>query len=265
MKLSRLTTSFCTTCYREIPATISIDHAGVWMKKNCPSHGETRAMVERDPLFYTYVMGLQSPSIYNGYFLDVTRRCNLRCEYCFYNLEQADPLGEYSIESLLAEARTNAHNAPIILTGGEPTLRPDIADVIKHISTVGPVELLSNGTKLAEPEFFNEIMPLITSNEGIATLNLSIHTKETSKWKEVIELARSNGIKIESALIVVDSRESFESAVQICRESCDVVTCFRIKGATSLWNETKPKEDSRIFISDMVKWLEEKSPTQIVT
>ena len=220
-------------------------------------------MLERDPVFYTWVKGMRSPSIYGGYFVDVTRRCNLRCDYCFYPLVKQDPEGLFSIGNIVDECAANRHMAPFILTGGEPTIRPDIIELIREVSKVGPVELLTNGVKLADEEFFEKVMPLITHRnqrgELVANLNLSIHDDQTDKWRDVVALCRKHSIRIESALIVIDSEERFGEAMKIAKEISDVVVAYRIKAASVLWNEQKPGKSSdgkKIFVSDMVSWLE---------
>jgi organic radical activating enzyme len=254
MKLQRQTVSFCNVCYKEIPATISVEYAGAVMRKRCSVHGDQFGLCERDPVFYTYILGLQSPSIYSGYFIDVTRRCNLRCEYCFYPLATKDPDGEFALDRILEDCLVNRHRAPFIFTGGEPTLHPEIEKLISETSKIGPVELLTNGVRLADPEFYDSVMPHIVNDKGEASLNLSIHGKETEKWRDVVSSCRRDKIKIESALIVIDSEASFTAAIALAKELSDVVMTFRIKAATKLWNEKKPKE--KIFVSDMWHWLE---------
>lgn len=253
MNATSHTVSLCPTCYAEIPARIEVGRNGVRMFKTCPQHGEIVSMVERDPVFYQWVRGMNSPSIYEGYFMDVTRTCNLRCDPCYYHLEKADPVGEYSIPALVSEARVNALRAPFILTGGEPTMREDLPEVIVELSKVGPVELLSNGVRLAKDECFNEIMPLITRADGIANLNLSLHTKETDAWQAVVARCRSERIKIESALIVINSEDEFLSALKLAKELGDTVCNFRIKAASKIWAEQKP---DKLFTSDLWNWLE---------
>ena len=85
------TISFCPTCYAEVSASVTVGREGVTMNKSCPHHGQFTSMVERDPLFYQVIRGLRAPSIYDGYFVDVTRKCNLRCTHCYYKLETTDP------------------------------------------------------------------------------------------------------------------------------------------------------------------------------
>lgn len=261
MIFKRSTASLCNHCYKEIPAVVEVHrHSEVLLRKTCSEHGAQVGVLERDPVFYTFVSGLRSPSIYNGYFIDVTRRCNLRCEFCYYALEKSDPVGLYSVEAILDECRINAHRGPVIFTGGEPTLHPELPELLSEARKFVGVELLSNGVRLSEPDYFNEVMPLImqdVNGQKVANLNLSIHRKESDHWQEVIELSRSSGLKIESALIVVDSSESFAEAIEIAQGLSDVVLSFRIKAASRIWDEQKPGSGvDKIFVSDMLDWLE---------
>src|SRR5262245_16079193 len=149
MNLTRKTMSLCSTCYKEVPATITVERDGVFINKTCSEHGDQLGMLERDPVFYTWVQGLAAPSIYNGYFVDVTRKCNLRCSYCYYDLKKEDPAGVYTVERIVNDCAANAHLAPFIFTGGEPTLHPHLPAILREAKRHGPVELLTNGTRLA--------------------------------------------------------------------------------------------------------------------
>ncbi len=257
MKLLRATTSLCNLCYKEIPATVEIREDGVFLHKACSVHGVVQdAMLERDPIFYTYVMALNSKTIYEGYFVDVTRMCNLRCTWCYYHLEKTDPEGPYSIQAIVDECRVNAHRAPFILTGGEPTLREDLPELIREVSKLGEVEMITNGVKLSDPKLLRQIAPLLTHRAGASMIHLSIHP-QTDKWRQVIAWCRSDGIKIGSILAVVDSEESFNRAVEMAIEFADVCVGFRIKAASRIWNEQKPGSGAdKVFVSDMLGWLE---------
>lgn len=78
----------------------------------------------------------------------VTRRCNARCAHCFY----AGNLNDGSSELTLAEYEQIARKAGpisnVLLSGGEPTLRGDLADIIEifyRICGVRHVGLPTNG------------------------------------------------------------------------------------------------------------------------
>lgn len=253
MQLQLPTSSFCNNCYRVIPAVVRVGGTVV-IEKHCPEHGKQLALLERDPVFYTYIKGLKSNTIYNGYFVDVTRVCNLRCTYCYYHLETKDPEGEYTIDSIVNECAAHAHLVPFVLTGGECTTRNDLPELIAAVSEVGPVEIITNGVRLAKAELFDAIIPLLT-RKGMAMVHLSIHKDETDKWRDVIALARARKVKLASILIVVDSKESFKDALAFVDEFKDVACGFRIKAASKIWSEQKPED--KIFVSDMLRWMEE--------
>jgi organic radical activating enzyme len=263
MKIHRPTISLCPTCYKEIPAAIQVSSAGVIMRKTCDVHGKFESMLERDPLFYSWVSGLKSPSIYGGYFVDVTRVCQLRCNPCYFPLEKKDPAGHFLVSEIVNDCRVNAHLAPFILTGGEPTMHAELPKLLAELSKFGGVELLSNGVKLADKDYFNEIAPLITNQDGSINLNLSIHS-ETDKWADVIEYCREDGVAIESCLLVVKDKESFLSAIEFVKNHRDCVRSFRIKAETAIWNQKEINGD-KVFVSDMLEWLNEIGPVRFVT
>ena len=261
MKLQKQTLSYCPTCYAEIPAKVKVLQEGVFLEKQCPTHGSFESMIERDSNFYLYANSLPNPGIYGGYFVDVTRRCNLRCQYCYHPKSDTEPADEFSIARIVADCKAQAAlpgRLPIILTGGEPTLRPDIVELVNEVSRIGPVQVLTNGVRLAQDDdLFNRLMPALTRQTqigNVANLNLSIHHKETDKWRDVVFDCNRKAVCLESALIVIDSEQSFLDAIAIAREVSSAALGVRLKAATRSWNEQKP--NNRIYVSDMMNWLE---------
>jgi MoaA/NifB/PqqE/SkfB family radical SAM enzyme len=75
--------------------------------------------------------------------LEVTRRCNLACLHCFVPNEPRDP----ALPRLLGLLRALAEfgGRKVILTGGEPLLRPDLEEIIRTAAGAGMgVDLNSN-------------------------------------------------------------------------------------------------------------------------
>ncbi len=171
MKLLRSTRSVCPVCLRNLSAALEQDAAGrVFMKKCCPDHGEFRTLIWRGlrdfdawrghvpPL--TQEEGTNCPGNCGAcgahpqgsccVLLEVTRRCNLHCRFCF--AEGGAP------EPTLAELKAAAdailtHGRPLIqLSGGEPTLRDDLPALVRYIRAQGGrwVQLNTNGLRLAE-------------------------------------------------------------------------------------------------------------------
>ncbi|SOZ61682.1 nitrite reductase heme d1 biosynthesis protein [Cupriavidus taiwanensis] len=82
---------------------------------------------------------------------NLIRRCNLNCRHCYATSADTDFKGELdTAEALnvlgqLREARVPA----LILSGGEPLLRPDLYEIARHARALGfHLSLSSNGTLL---------------------------------------------------------------------------------------------------------------------
>jgi organic radical activating enzyme len=75
----------------------------------------------------------------------VTDRCNARCGHCFYRYaidagDGTDSLGLAEIERVISSLREPLHS--LVLTGGEPFLRHDLADICNLFCAHRPPELV---------------------------------------------------------------------------------------------------------------------------
>lgn len=84
--------------------------------------------------------------------LQLLDACNLKCSHC-YNADAAASLGPSTAEvksrldAIFAFARRNGFEPDIHLSGGEPTLRKDLVEIVEHvISSEGDGLLFTNGT-----------------------------------------------------------------------------------------------------------------------
>ncbi len=82
---------------------------------------------------------------------NLTSRCNLRCKHCYIDASQPMP-GELSTAEALRVldeiAEVNAETI-LILTGGEPLMRPDLNNLVAHASNLGMMVVLgTNATAL---------------------------------------------------------------------------------------------------------------------
>ena len=83
-----------------------------------------------------------------------TNRCDLRCWYCFFYEEKAGFVYEPTLKEIEDEIRIasniNGYTPPIQITGGEPTLRDDIKDIIRISRELGSphVQLNTNSVSL---------------------------------------------------------------------------------------------------------------------
>ncbi|MDH5537412.1 MAG: radical SAM protein, partial [Betaproteobacteria bacterium] len=84
---------------------------------------------------------------------NLIRRCNLTCRHCYSISADTDFPGELStLEVFRAMDDLKAFGVPVlILSGGEPLLRPDIYDIAARAKAMGfYTGLSSNGTLIDE-------------------------------------------------------------------------------------------------------------------
>ncbi len=169
----RETRSVCPICLANVPARLEKQPDGsVFLEKNCPQHGAFRTIVWRGRLpFARWIAGARPMEGVEGQncpgscglcpehiresccvLLEVTRRCNLHCRFCF-----ADAGGDNGpeTEELLTAIRDIAARCgrPMLqLSGGEPTLRDDLPVLIRAAKDAGIpyVQVNTNGIRLAE-------------------------------------------------------------------------------------------------------------------
>jgi GTP 3',8-cyclase len=116
--------------------------------------------------------------------VSLTDKCNLRCVYCMAEdmvfrpnpeLMQDDEL--ITLVHLFAELGFDKFR----LTGGEPTIRPNVVDIVREIAQTPGVDSLSmttNGVllgKLAQP----------LADAGLQRVNISIDTLDPAKFKRI--------------------------------------------------------------------------------
>ncbi|CAG8654929.1 3709_t:CDS:2, partial [Paraglomus occultum] len=117
--------------------------------------------------------------------ISVTERCNLRCTYCMpaegIDLTPSDKL--LSSDEIIRIARLFVSQGvtKIRLTGGEPTIRKDIVDLVGELNKLKPlglqtIAMTSNGIALPKK------LPQLVEN-GLNLLNISLDTLDPLKFE----------------------------------------------------------------------------------
>ena len=94
--------------------------------------------------------------------------CNLACDYCcVVSGPRADPrrLPADRIRSLVDQADAAGLDR-VFLTGGEPTLRPDLPGLIEYVTDRLPLTLLTNAMLLRGPRW-DRLRPLVESGRPV--------------------------------------------------------------------------------------------------
>src|SRR3972149_1116494 len=87
---------------------------------------------------------------------NVTRRCNLRCAHCYLDADflegrRADEQSTEDCFRIIDQIREANPNPFLILTGGEPLLRPDVFEIAAYASDRGAYVVVgTNGIALTE-------------------------------------------------------------------------------------------------------------------
>jgi len=154
--LKEHTRSICPNCFREIPARIYEENGMAYMSKTCREDGNFIFLLEKDAWLYEKLMNKNdlAQSKFSKTMIAVTHACNLNCPIC-YLPDKNQP--DMSLEAI-KKAIVSSDVSSIRLSGGEPTLRKDLAEIIKFICEQGkrPV-IVTNGIKLADRNYVMEL------------------------------------------------------------------------------------------------------------
>lgn len=103
-------------------------------------------------------------------YIQVTRECNQRCRFCSNPPSgHAASIGELTaqVDDLVARGCEG-----IILTGGEPTLFPELPSLVRHVASRGlPPRVITNGQELADGPLLDELLAA-----GLRHVHVSIYS-----------------------------------------------------------------------------------------
>ena len=176
--LLRETRSVCPVCLRNLPARLMRQDDGrIVLEKTCPAHGTTRATVWQGRMDFEDWCAAAAPlapgeglacpencglcgehaSASCCVLLEVTRRCDLRCRFCFADGGAAgeDP-PRAALEDAIRDIAARCGRPLLQLSGGEPTLRDDLPELVRCARDAGCayVQVNTNGLRLArEPDY----------------------------------------------------------------------------------------------------------------
>jgi uncharacterized radical SAM superfamily Fe-S cluster-containing enzyme len=174
------TESLCPVCLSRIPAQRVVEGKNVYLEKDCPEHGNFKALIWRNAELYRnwsqysqqavgpeksltdialgcpYDCGL-CPSHEADTcttVMEVTHNCNLSCPICFASGNE-DPHFEPDIHAIQVMYQTIIEAGgpyPVQLSGGEPTIRDDLPAIIALGKKLGfyHIQINTNGVRIAQ-------------------------------------------------------------------------------------------------------------------
>lgn len=225
------TKSVCPVCLKTTDAYKILGEDGcIYLEKSCPDHGFFRTLIwEGDQASYQawnqvpagkitpvgaspsqkecpYDCGLCEEHERDGccVLLELTNRCNLCCPVCFASAGEQSPK-DLSLEEISAQYdMLMEHGGPfnIQLSGGEPTMRDDLPEIIALGLQKGFsfFQLNTNGIRIAEEDGYAELL----AKSGVSCVFLQFDGLED----EIYRILRGRPLK-----------ELKLKAVERCREA----------------------------------------------
>ena len=177
--------------------------------------------------------------------VEVTNRCNMACPICYSDADKSSedvPIGkirEY-LERLLKLTETPI---PIQVSGGEPSLRNDLPEIIGLAKRIGyrNIELITNGIRISkEPDFLNTLKAkgltaVYLQFDGLrkeTTLRIRGRDMSTVRHKAVSRI-RDAGLCCTLAVVVTKGVNEGEigEVVKYGVENIDVVRAINFQSA----------------------------------
>jgi uncharacterized radical SAM superfamily Fe-S cluster-containing enzyme len=186
------TTSLCEECLRLVPAKIIVEGDDVFYLKRCPAHGVQKTLISTDYAYWKRARDFLKPAdiplklhtrTERGCpwdcglcpdheqhtclaLVEVNDACNLSCPVCFADSspQRTKHKSLAEIEAML-DALVESEGEPdlVQISGGEPTLHPQIFEILEAAKRrpIRHVMLNTNGIRIArEPDFVKRLAEL---------------------------------------------------------------------------------------------------------
>lgn len=184
--LADISKSLCPHCLDVIDCQILFRDNKVYMRKNCETHGAFEVEIYSDVADYLNAEKFNKPgsdplhrqvSADKGCpddcglcdnhhqhtcvgIIEITNSCNLNCPVCFVDAKGSSMIPLEQAKGMI-ELYVKCEENPEVLqiSGGEPTIHPDIVKIIEFATQKGIqyIHLNTNGLKLADREFAEQI------------------------------------------------------------------------------------------------------------
>lgn len=180
------TESLCPVCLSRIPAKRVVEGGDVYLEKDCPEHGNFKALIWRDAELYRnwgqYSQQAVGPEkritdIARGCpydcglcpsheadtcttVMEVTHNCNLDCPICFASGNEGLHLEPDSdaIQGMYQTIIEAGGPYPVQISGGEPTIRDDLPTIVALGKKLGfyHIQINTNGIRIAQDKEYLE-------------------------------------------------------------------------------------------------------------
>ncbi len=287
------TLALCPECREKVPARIVERDSHIDLQKFCPAHGISEAVICSDVQWYQesrhYVKPGQTPlcrtvSEFHGCpescglcpehqqhsclpVIEITSRCNLNCPICLKNHSHRFEMNVEEYAFVLDRLLDYEGIMPVInLSGGEPTIHPDIEQFLRLAAEKGIMQttVSTNGIRLLQDEGLRKVF---RATETIVALQFDGFQSETyhylrgrdlaEKKQQLMRILEEEGINYSLVATLAEHVNDHEitAIVDFFFESHALSLMFQPAAFTG--NASKlPAEGLRVTIPDVVKEIE---------
>ena len=206
--------------------------------------------------------------------IEVTQRCSMACPVCFAHA------GETGKDLSMDEIRTSLNNLlqvtktpiPIQISGGEPTMRDDLPDIVHMAQSLGykNIELITNGIRIAqEPGYLsalkeNGLTAVYLQFDGLRPeTTLIIRGRDMSRTRvQAVKAIREAGLCCTLAVVVTRGVNDDEigDIVRFAIDNIDTVRAINFQAATRLTGRFEMDESYRGYsLPQLLERIEEQT------
>lgn len=300
------TQSLCPVCQKPIEARYLDIDGRVYFEKECPNHGEFKSLISNSSEDYLKwieypVINIppEKPIIKGGsphqcplhcgtcenhlqtaccVLLDITERCNQHCPYCFARADEKDFSGyEPDLKELerkfdlLIELGEKERPFNIQLSGGEPTVREDLPEIIKMARSKGfeYVQINTNGRRIAREEGYAEIL----KNAGASVIFMQFDGTNDDIYrqmrgeplleekKQAIENCRKARLPV--TLVPTVARnvnlDNIGEMMDFLLDNISVVKGIHFQPVSFFGRHPDPEHENRVTMFDVMRELEKQT------
>ena len=211
------TRSICPECKEVIDAQVIIRDNKVFLRKRCPTHGWTEAIISSDAEMYVNSVKFNKPGtlplefsteVKDGCPLDcglcpehkqhmclalieVNSACNMNCPVCFANAGVGFSLNMEQVEFMLDRFVEIEGDPEVVqFSGGEPTIHPQLLEMIQAAKDRGIRQVMvnTNGVRIARDDAFLDGLAKANPVIYFQFDGLRSETYQTIRGEDLLEL-----------------------------------------------------------------------------
>jgi len=196
--------------------------------------------------------------------IDVGRPCNIRCSFCYYHYEEPSPFISFdTLRQGIIDAKSRG-NDTIDFTGGEPTMHPQIVDLVKICSDNGMRScIITNAILLFKDSLLERLLEaglsdLLITIQGLKEAhNKSVCAKTYNKVIKAIDFMQENSLFYRTnTILTMDTYRGLPGLAKFLVEKKPKISNFINFNARYKWTKVD-RERIQAKCSEIAPYLKE--------